>query len=300
MRVLVSGSSGLVGSAFTRVSRGEGDNVLRLVRRPAKTDDEVSWDPSTDTAPDLAAIDGVDAVVHLAGAGIGDHRWTDAYKREIRESRVRSTALLASTLARLEHPPRVFLSGSAVGYYGDTGDTEVDENSPAGNDFLADLVKDWEAAATPAVDAGIRTVWPRSGIVLSTRGGALGKVLPLFRTGLGARLGSGKQYISWIARPDHISALRFLLKSDDVSGAVNVTAPNPVTNAQYTKEIAAAVHRPAFLISPTPALRVALGEFADTVVTGQRVLPTRLLDAGFTFAYPRLDAALRALLDSQS
>ncbi len=300
MRILVSGATGLIGSAFTRVSRAEGDEVLRLVRRPAKSDDEVSWDPSADTRPDLAAIEGVDAVVHLAGAGVGDHRWTDSYKREIRESRVRSTSLLATTLARLAHPPRVFLSGSAVGYYGDAGDHVVEENSPAGNDFLADVVKDWEAAATPAADAGVRTVWLRSGIVLSTRGGALGKVLPLFRLGLGARLGSGKQYVSWIARPDHISALRFLLKSDDVSGAVNITAPNPVTNAEYTREIAAAVHRPALLISPAAALRVALGEFAETVVTGQRVLPARLLGAGFTFAYPELGGALRALLDSQS
>jgi len=300
VRILVSGSAGLVGSAFARVSRGEGDEVLRLVRRPAKAADEVSWDPSSGAAPDLAAIDGVDAVVHLAGAGIGDHRWTAAYKREIRDSRVRSTGLLASTMARLDRPPRVFLSGSAVGYYGDAGDAEVDENSPAGEDFLADVVKEWEAAAAPAIDAGIRTVCLRSGIVMSTRGGALGKVLPLFRAGLGARLGSGRQYVSWIARPDHISALRFLLTSDDVSGAVNVTAPNPVTNAEYTKEIAAAVHRPALLISPPAALRVALGEFADTVVTGQRVLPTRLLDAGFTFGYPELGPALRALLDSQS
>jgi uncharacterized protein (TIGR01777 family) len=300
MRILVSGSSGLVGSALTRVSRGEGDEVLRLVRRPARADDEVSWDPSTDTAPDLAAIDGADAVVHLAGAGVGDHRWTDSYKREIRDSRVRSTALLATTLARLEHPPRVLLSGSAVGYYGAAGDVEVDENSPAGNDFLARVCQEWEDAATPAADAGIRTVLLRSGIVLSMRGGALGKVLPLFRAGLGARLGAGKQYVSWIARPDHVSALRFLLTADDVSGAVNLTAPNPVTNAEYTKEIAAAVHRPAWLISPAPALRVALGEFADTVVTGQRVLPTRLLTAGFTFGYPQLGGALRALLDSQS
>ncbi len=300
MRILVSGSSGLVGSALTRVSRGEGDQVLRLVRRPAKTDDEVSWDPASGAAPDPAAIDGVDAVVHLAGAGVGDHRWTDAYKREIRDSRERSTGLLATALATLERPPSVFLSGSAIGYYGDAGDAELDENSPAGTDFLAGVSQEWEAASEPAAAAGIRTVRLRTGIVLSTRGGALGKVLPLFRVGLGARLGSGKQYVSWIARPDHIAALRFLLKADDVSGAVNITAPNPVTNADYTKQIAAAVHRPAFLISPAAALRVALGEFADTVVTGQRVLPARLLEAGFTFSYPKLDAALRALLDAQS
>ncbi|HEX7105414.1 MAG TPA: TIGR01777 family oxidoreductase [Acidothermaceae bacterium] len=300
MRILVSGSSGLVGSALTRVSRGEGDEVLRLVRRPRKADDEVPWDPSSDTAPDLAAIDGVDAVVHLGGAGIGDHRWTESYRREIRDSRVRSTALLATALARLDRPPHTFLSGSAVGYYGDGGDAELDENSPAGKDFLAGIARDWEAAAAPATDAGIRTVWLRSGIVLSTRGGALAKVLPLFRAGLGVRLGGGRQYISWIARPDHVSALRFLLKADDVSGAVNITAPNPVTNAEYTREIAAAVRRPAWFAAPAPALRVALGRFAETVVTGQRVLPARLLEAGFTFAYPRLDTALRALFDSQS
>ena len=300
MRILISGSSGLVGSALTRVSRAEGAEVLRLVRRPAKADDEVSWDPATDTAPDPADIDRVDAVVHLAGAGIGDRRWTPEYKRELHDSRVRSTTLLASTLASLANPPRAFLSGSAVGYYGDTGDTEVDDDSQPGNDFLAGLAQEWEAAAQPAAAAGIRVVSLRSGIVLSTRGGALGKVLPLFRLGLGSRLGSGKQYVSWIARPDHVAAVRFLLTADDVSGAVNLTAPNPVTNAEYTKEIAAAVRRPAWLISPAPALRVALGEFADTVVTGQRVLPKRLLAAGFTFSYPQLDGALRALLDSQS
>jgi uncharacterized protein (TIGR01777 family) len=300
MRILVSGASGLVGSALTRVSRGDGDEVLRLVRRPAKVDDEVSWDPAAGTGPDPAALDGIDAVVHLAGAGIGDHRWTAAYKQEIRDSRVRSTTLLATTLAGLSRPPRVFLSGSAVGYYGDTGDTEVDENSPAGNDFLASVAREWEAAAEPASAAGIRVVSLRSGIVMSSRGGALGKVLPLFRLGLGGRLGSGRQWVSWIARPDHVAATRFLLSADDVSGPVNLTAPNPVTNAEYTKEIAAAVHRPAALAVPSSALKVALGGFAETVLGGQRVLPRRLLELGLTFSYPEIGGALRALLDSQS
>jgi uncharacterized protein (TIGR01777 family) len=300
MRILVSGSSGLVGSALTRVSRGEGDEVLRLVRRPAKVDDEVSWDPAGDVAPDPAALDGVDAVVHLAGAGIGDHRWTAAYKQEIRDSRVRSTTLLATTLAGLSRPPRVFLSGSAVGYYGDTGDSEVDEDSPAGNDFLAGVARDWESAAEPATAAGIRVVSLRSGIVMSSRGGALGKVLPLFRVGLGGRLGSGRQWVSWIARPDHVAAMRFLLKSDDVRGPVNLTAPNPVTNAEYTKKIAEAVRRPAALAAPSSALKLALGGFAETVIGGQRVMPRRLLEAGFAFSYPELGGALRALLDSQS
>lgn len=300
MRILVSGASGLVGSALTRVSRGDGDEVLRLVRRPAKVDDEVSWDPAAGTGPDPAALDGIDAVVHLAGAGIGDHRWTAAYKQEIRDSRVRSTTLLAAALAGLSRPPRVFLSGSAVGYYGDTGDTEVDENSPAGNDFLAGVAQEWEAAAEAASAAGIRVVSLRSGIVMSSRGGALGKVLPLFRLGLGGRLGSGRQWVSWIARPDHVAATRFLLSADDVSGPVNLTAPNPVTNAEYTKEIAAAVHRPAALAAPSSALKVALGGFAETVLGGQRVLPRRLLELGFTFSYPEIGGALRALLDSQS
>jgi uncharacterized protein (TIGR01777 family) len=300
MRILISGASGLVGSALTRVSRGDGDEVLRLVRRPAKTDDEVSWDPTAGVAPDPAALAGIDAVVHLAGASIGDHRWTAAYKQQIRDSRVRSTTLLATTIAALDQPPRVLLSGSAVGYYGDTGDVEVDENSPAGNDFMAGVAQQWEAATQPAAAAGIRVVTLRTGVVMSSRGGALGKVLPLFRLGLGARLGSGRQWFSWIARPDHVGAMRFLLKADDVSGAVNLTAPNPVTNAEYTKEIAAAVHRPAVLAVPSFALKIALGDVAETVLGGQRVLPTRLLDAGYTFAYPQLGGALRALLDSQS
>ena len=300
MRILVSGSSGLVGSALVRVARSDGDEVLRLVRRDANSDDEVSWDPAADRGPDPAQLGDIDAVINLAGAGIGDHRWTDAYKKQLVDSRIESTRLLASTIAELDDKPRVFLSGSAVGFYGDTGDTAVDEDSPAGNDFLADLAAKWEAAAVPASSVGIRTVLLRSGIVLSTKGGALGKVLPLFRAGLGGRLGSGKQYLSWIARPDHVAAMRFLLRSADIVGPVNLTAPTPVTNAVYTKAIAAAVRRPSFARAPSAALRLALGEFAETVLEGQRVLPNRLLAAGFEFGYGTVDAALRALVDANA
>jgi uncharacterized protein (TIGR01777 family) len=300
LRILVSGASGLIGSAFVRVARSNGDDVWRLVRRETRSDDEVSWDPMAGRAPDPRDLDGVDAIVNLAGAGLGDRRWNAAYKREILESRLRATTMLATTAAGLARPPSVFVSASAVGYYGDTGDTPVDEKSPRGNDFLAEVCREWEAATAAASDAGIRTVCARNGIVLSTRGGALGKVLPLFRAGLGGRLGSGRQYVSWIARPDHIAALRFLLAAQDIHGAVNLTAPHPVTNSVYSKAIAAAVRRPAWFFVPSPALRLVIGEFADNVLTGQRVMPARLQAAGFEFSYPEIESALRALVESHS
>jgi uncharacterized protein (TIGR01777 family) len=303
MRILISGSNGLIGSALVRVLRSEAEgrahDVLRLVRQPATADDEVSWDPAAGRGPDRAALEGVDAVVHLAGAGVGDHRWTEEYKAQIRASRIDSTSLLATTIAALDRPPRVFLNGSAIGYYGDTADKVVDEEAPAGNDFLANLCVDWEASTAAAVAAGIRTVCMRSGIVLSTKGGALGKVLPLFRVGLGGRLGSGRQYLSWIARPDHIAAIRFLLEAD-VDGPVNLTAPTPVTNREYTSAVAKAVHRPALFLAPAPALKVALGGFADSVLTGQRAIPKVLSEAGFEFGYPEIGPALRALVDANA
>lgn len=304
MKIVIAGSSGLIGSALVRVLRSEGDGqahqVVRLVRREASADDEVAWDPSAGRGPDVAALEGVDAAINLAGVGVGDHRWTDDYKRQILDSRVSSTRLLVAALRQLEPRPRVLLSGSAIGYYGETGDTEVDEDSPAGKDFLADVAVKWEAAADPAADAGIRTVRLRTGIVLSTKGGALGKVLPMFRAGVGGRLGSGKQYLSWIARPDYVAAVRFLLEAESVSGPVNMTAPNPVTNREYTKAVADAVHRPAVFPAPAAALKLALGGFAGSVVGGQRVIPKRLLDAGFEFAYPEVGAALRALIEANA
>jgi uncharacterized protein len=304
MKIVVTGSSGLIGSALVRVLTSEGEGhaheVLRLVRREASADDEISWDPAAGRGPDVERLRGVDAAINLAGAGLGDHRWSDGYKKEILDSRISSTRLLTEALAGLDPKPAVVLSGSAIGFYGDTGDRFVDESAPAADDFAATVAREWEEATVAASDAGIRTVFLRSGIVLSTKGGALGKVLPLFKAGVGGRLGSGRQYISWIARPDHIAAMRFLLDADDISGPVNLTAPNPVTNREYTKAIAAAVHRPAVFPAPAPALKVVLGEFAGNVVGGQRVLPKRLVDAGFEFGYSDIGLALRALVEANA
>jgi uncharacterized protein (TIGR01777 family) len=304
MKIVVTGSSGLIGSALVRVLSSEGEGhaheVLRLVRRDVSADDEISWDPAAGRGPNVERLQGVDAAINLAGAGLGDHRWSDGYKKEILDSRVSSTRLLAEALANVDPNPSVLLSGSAVGFYGDTGDRFVDEESPAAQDFAATVAREWEEAAIAASDAGIRTVFLRTGIVLSTKGGALGKVLPLFKAGVGGRLGSGNQYISWIARPDHIAAMRFLLDADDVSGPVNLTAPNPVTNRDYTKAIAAAVHRPALFAAPSIALKAVLGEFAGNVVGGQRVLPKRLVDAGFEFGYSDIEGALRALVEANA
>jgi uncharacterized protein (TIGR01777 family) len=304
MKIVITGSSGLIGSALVRVLSSEGDGraheVLRLVRREAAAADEISWDPSAGRGPDRKRLRGVDAAINLAGAGLGDHRWSDAYKKEILDSRISSTRLLSEALAGLDPLPTVLLSGSAIGYYGDTGDRFVDEDSPVATDFAATVSREWEEATVAATDAGIRTVLLRTGIVLSTKGGALGRVLPLFKAGVGGRLGSGDQYVSWIARPDHIAAMRFLLDADTIAGPVNVTAPNPVTNREYTKAIATAVHRPALFPAPSLALKAVLGEFAGNVVGGQRVLPKRLVDADFEFGYPDVGPALRALVEANA
>jgi uncharacterized protein (TIGR01777 family) len=294
VQIAITGSTGLIGKALVRALRDEGLTVIRLVRRPAAAEDEVRWDPFGEV--DSAALEGVDAVVHLAGAGIGDHRWTESYKRQVRDSRVEGTRTLARALAGLDRRPAVFVSGSAVGYYGDTGDAAVDESGPSGEGFLAALCRDWEAAAQPAVDAGIRVVHPRTGLVLSREGGLLGKMLPLFRLGLGGRLGSGRQWMSWITVADQVAALRFLIH-DGLSGPVNLTAPEPVTNSAFTSAVGRAVHRPTPFIVPAPALRLALGEFADEgALVSQRVLPDRLAKAGFVFRHPDIDTALASVL----
>lgn len=296
MTVLVTGSSGLIGSALVTNLRASGEAVRRLVRRTPRAADEFSWDPMKRVLDDRA-LDGVDAVVHLAGAGIGDRRWSEDYKDLVRRSRLDGTSTLVDAITRRADRPRVLLSGSAVGWYGDTGDEAVDETAPAGQGFLAELVRQWEVAAQPAAEAGVRVVTLRTGVVLSADGGALGKVLPLFKLGLGGRLGSGRQWMSWIALPDHLAAMRFLLDHADLDGAINVTAPEPVRNRDYTKAIARAVHRPALAIVPPPALRAALGGFADEgVLVSQRVVPARLESAGFEFTYDDIDAALGALL----
>jgi len=295
MRAIISGASGLIGEALVARLRGEGFTVSRLVRRPPARPDEVFWDPAAGEI-DRAGLEGAAAVVHLAGAGIGDRRWTESYKREIYDSRIRGTRLLAEALAGLDAPPSVLVSGSAIGFYGDTGDTEATEDTPKGGGFLADLVADWEAAAAPAAEAGIRVVHPRTGIVLSRRGGILGRTLPLFRLGLGGRLGSGRQWTSWITLRDEVRALQHLIASE-LSGPVNLTAPRPVTNAEYTRELGRALGRPAVLPVPAPALRLLLREFAaEGPLISQRVLPARLSESGFSFADAELAPALAAVL----
>jgi uncharacterized protein (TIGR01777 family) len=299
MRIVVTGASGLIGSALVPALRDDGHEVVTLVRRPPRAGGEFRWDPAGGQL-DPAALAGTDAAVHLAGAGIGDHRWTASYQRELRASRIAGTALLARSLAAVTPPPRVLLSGSAIGWYGTEADGRgepLDESAPAGSGFLADLVADWEGAADPARDAGIRVAALRTGVVLSTQGGALARQLPLFRRGLGGRLGSGQQWLSWISRTDHVNATRFLLTAAAVRGPVNLVAPAPVTNARFTAALAAALRRPALLPVPRAALRLALGGFADEgVLASQRLAPAALTAAGFRFAHPDLDTALRAIL----
>ncbi|MFC7309708.1 TIGR01777 family oxidoreductase [Streptomyces monticola] len=294
-RIAVAGASGLIGTALTRSLADDGHEVLRLVRRPARGDDEIEWDPKRQYVR-TAALAGCDAVVNLAGAGIGDHRWTAAYKKELRDSRVLGTAALAEAVAALDEPPRVFLCGSAIGYYGDTGERAVDESAPAGDGFLPSMCVEWEEAAGPAVEAGVRTVFARSGLVVAREGGAWGRMFPLFKAGLGGRLGDGRQYWSFIALHDEVAALRHLLDTEELSGPVNLTAPHPVTNREVTASMGRVLHRPALLPAPAPALRVVLGEMAGDVLGSQRVLPARLLDSGFRFAFPTIDEAVRAAL----
>jgi uncharacterized protein len=297
MRVAITGSSGLIGSALADALRRDGNEVTRLVRRSPRQPGEIPWNPlASDGGLNPAAFDGVDAVVHLSGAPIAGGPWTKARKLQLRTSRVQSTNALVAALAKAASPPSTLLSGSAVGWYGDTGAGEADESAPAGTGFLADLVRDWEAAARPASQAGLRVVNLRSGVVLSRHGGMLGPLVPLFRFGLGARLGPGTQFISWISVTDHVAAVRYLLDHADIDGPVNLTAPAPVTNAEFTAELASALRRPALLRIPAPVLRAGLGELSGELLGSQRVVPRRLLEAGFAFQYPRIAGALAAEL----
>jgi uncharacterized protein len=289
VKVLVSGSSGFIGSALLDALDAAGHSPVRLVRGPAQGEDEVSWDIAAKRL-DPKALRGIEAVVHLAGAGIGDHRWTDDYKREILQSRVKGTALLVKALIAMDEPPTVLVSGSAVGYYGDRGDEQLTEASAPGTGFLAEVARAWEKAAAPAATAGIRTVLLRTGLVLAPRGGTLGQLLPLFKLGLGGPLGKGWQWWSWIALDDEVGAIIHSLESATLRGPVNATAPNPVTNAEFTKTLGRALHRPAFLRTPAPALAFALGpeRAHELVLTSQRALPSALEGSGFAFAYPTL------------
>ena len=273
-----------------------GTDVVRLVRRPAQSPAEISWQPESASGLDPVALRGVDAVVHLSGAPVAPRRWTPARKALLRSSRIAATRTLATAMAAAEPRPAALVCASAIGYYGDTADRAVDESAPSGQGFLAELVRDWEAAADPARNAGIRVVNVRSGLVLSPAGGLLGQLLLPFRLGLGTKIGSGRQYMSWISLPDEIRAIRFLLESADAAGAFNLTAPEPVTNAEFTAALAHAVRRPALLTVPSFALRAALGEVSAELLGSARVLPARLRAAGFSFSHPDIAAALGAVL----
>ena len=294
MRLAVAGASGFLGSALVPVLRADGHQVLRLVRREPRDPDEVRWDPGTGRL-DLDALTGLDGAINLAGAPIGARRWTPEYKQVIRDSRVDTTAALATALAGLDPAPRVLLAGSAAGYYGDTGTVPVDESAPAGVTFLAGVARDTEAATAPAVAAGVRVAFLRTGIVLHPGGGSLARVFPLLRLGLGGSLGSGRQYWSWISLPDELRAIRFLLTADGLAGPVNLTAPHPVPNREVIAAFGRALHRPTVLRVPAGVLRATLGELAGEALQSQRVLPRRLLDAGFTFDHSDIASAARTV-----
>ncbi|MFF8274901.1 TIGR01777 family oxidoreductase [Streptomyces lateritius] len=292
-RIAVTGASGLIGSALVRSLRADGHHVSRLVRRPARTADEVEWDPAR-LYVDSAGLVGVDAVVHLAGAGVGERRWNEAYKKEIRDSRVLGTKAIAQAIASLTEPPKVLVCGTALGYYGDTGTRAVDESAPAGEGFLPSVCVEWEAAAAPAEEAGIRVAFARTGLVVAREGGAWGRLFPVFRAGVGGRMGDGRQYWSFISLHDEVAALRHLIDTGSLSGPVNLTAPEPVTNREVTAAMGRVLRRPTLFTVPAPALRLALGDFAQDVLGSQRVLPGRLLESGFAFAFPTIDESIRA------
>ena len=298
MRVVISGATGLIGSALTEHLRTTGHDVVRLVRQSPSGNDVV-WDPAAGSLPD-DALAGAHAVVHLAGAGIGDHRWTDRYKQEVRDSRVTSTRLLADRIVAMRAAgdgPEVLVSGSAVGYYGNRGDEVLDETSNVGAGFLADVCREWEAAAEPAAKAGARVARIRTGVVLTPDGGALKKLLPLFKLALGGRFSKGTQWQSWITLDDEVGAITHLLGAD-IEGPVNLTAPEPVTNAEFTSTLADVLGRPAFLPVPKFAPSLLLGgELAQSLLyDGQRVVPKVLEGSGYVFAHPALEPALRAVL----
>lgn len=294
--VAITGATGLIGSALADSLRADGCRVVRIVRsRPEPGD--VSWDPAAGTI-DAAGLEGVDAVVNLAGENIGQ-RWTDDVRHRLRVSRVDGTGMLARAIASLADRPRVLLNASAIGIYGDRGDAVLDEQAPAADDFLGQLAQEWEGATRPAAEAGIRVALARFGVVLSSKGGALSRLLLPFRMGVGGKLGSGEQWFSWISLDDVVAALRFILRTPALSGPINVAAPEPVTNAEFTDALGRALHRPTVLTVPQFALEAVYGEMADaTLFVSHRAVPARLLDQGFRFRHPRIDDALRAALAS--
>ena len=295
MRVMVAGSSGLIGAALVKRLLDDGNEVSRLVRRAPASDDEVQWNPA-DGSIDAAALAGVDAVVHLGGASIAGKRWNAEYKREIRDSRIDSTRLLSETIAQLTPKPAVFLCASALGYYGDRADEILTENSPKGDGFLADITAEWEDATAPASDAGIRVCNMRIGVVLSEAGEMPGSMVKPFKLGLGGKLGSGKQYMSWVHLDDVVSAFVHALDTPSLSGAVNLSSPNPVTNREFTKALARAVSRPALFPVPRFALRIAMGEIAQFVLASARMYPLQITQSGFRFEWDDIESTLRDIL----
>ena len=296
MKVLITGASGLVGNCLSPALMAAGHDAVALVRRPAGVG-SLGWNPASGDL-DPSALDGVDAVVHLAGENIAARRWTTRQKARIRDSRVAGTQLLATALAALTTPPQVLVSASAIGYYGNRGALELDESSPPGDDFLAGVCRAWEAATAPAGQRGIRVVHLRTGVVLSTAGGALAKMLTPFRLGLGGRLGDGRQFMSWVALDDLVAIIVGLLTDTPLAGPVNAVAPGAITNGEFTRALGRALHRPTMLPMPAAVARLAFGEMADALLLAStRVRPARLLDAGFRFRWPRIDEALAHVLD---
>ena len=289
-RIAITGASGLIGTALVGHLKSEGHTVQRFVRRPVVAPDEIQWDPKTGYV-DIEALRGVDAIIHLAGVGVGDKRWSKKYKSEILNSRLLGTTAIAHAVNEVK--PQVFISASAIGWYGESGNRSVVESDRVGDDFLAAVCREWEGAADLVTD--VRTVKIRTGLVLDPTGGALGKMLPLFRLGLGGKLGNGKQWWSWITLHDVIRAITFLLESK-VSGPVNLTSPNPVTNQEFTSALARAMHRPALFPAPAIGLKIALGGFSSEILGSKKVMPQALTDAGFTWDYPHITNALTALV----
>jgi uncharacterized protein (TIGR01777 family) len=289
--VVVTGASGLIGGALVSQLRADGYQVKKLVRRSVRNTDEIFWNPTSGEI-ELAALADTDAIIHLAGAGVGDKRWSAAYRSEILNSRLLGTSTIAKAASELG--VQKFISASAIGYYGETGNRAVSEADRGGEDFLSVVCREWEAAADLAGD--IPTIKLRTGLVLDPTGGALGRMLPLFRFGLGGKLGSGKQWWSWITLHDEVRAIKFLLESK-ITGAVNLTSPNPVTNQEFTAALARTMHRPAIFPAPAIALRLALGGFSTEILGSKRIMPKVLTEAGFEFDYPHLSNALTALVD---
>jgi hypothetical protein len=299
MKILVTGSTGLVGSVLLPFLRSKGHEVFRLVRSQAKVGPaEIYWNPEQGI-DDTSRLEGLDAVVHLAGENISEGRWTEEKKARIRDSRVKGTSVLSNALASLAQPPRTLLSASAIGYYGDRGDEIMREESAPGSDFLARVCREWEAATEPAAHKGIRVVYLRFGVILTPKGGALSKILAPFKFGVGGKIGSGKQYMSWITLDDVVGVIDHALLNDQLRGPVNVVAPNPVTNYEFTKTLGRVLSRPTIFPVPAFAARLAFGEMADAaLLASTRVEPARLKESGYVFKHPELESALRQMLNS--